>query len=154
MHISFQTVTVALSQLCSAFCCPAIHEVTTDFQAAAGVMMQPQSMSLIMEYVPHGNLFKSIQQDSKGTLQWWDRGRHVALDIAKGLAYLHSRKVTSKPTCSSTTAKTAPRPSSYLHAEDARCCFTADHCSADHFSAHHFNIIMQCNTMLLADHSS
>lgn len=55
--------------------------------------MQPQSMSLVMEYVPHGNLFKSIQQDSKGTLQWWDRGRHVALDIAKGLAYLHSRKV-------------------------------------------------------------
>ena len=55
--------------------------------------MQPQCMSLIMEYVPHGNLFRSIQQDSKGTLQWWDRGRHVALDIAKGLAYLHSRKV-------------------------------------------------------------
>ena len=55
--------------------------------------MQPQSMSLIMEYVPHGNLFRTIQQDSKGTLQWWDRGRHVALDIAKGLAYLHSRKV-------------------------------------------------------------
>lgn len=63
--------------------------------ATAGVMMQPQSMSLVMEYVPHGNLFKSIQQDSKGTLQWWDRGRHVALDIAKGLAYLHSRKVIS-----------------------------------------------------------
>ena len=60
-------------------------------------MMQPHSMSLIMEYVPHGNLFKSIQQDSKGTLQWWDRGRHVALDIAKGLAYLHSRKVASWP---------------------------------------------------------
>lgn len=60
--------------------------------------MQPESMSLIMEYVPHGNLFKSIQQDSKGTLQWWDRGRHVALDIAKGLAYLHSRKVSSRPT--------------------------------------------------------
>ncbi len=58
-------------------------------------MMQPQSMSLIMEYVPHGNLFRTIQQDSKGTLQWWDRGRHVALDIAKGLAYLHSRKVIS-----------------------------------------------------------
>ncbi len=55
--------------------------------------MQPQSMSLIMEYVPHGNLFRTIQQDSKGMLQWWDRGRHVALDIAKGLAYLHSRKV-------------------------------------------------------------
>lgn len=45
-----------------------------------------------MEYVPNGNLFKNIQQDSRGTLQWWDRGRHVALDIAKGLAYLHSRK--------------------------------------------------------------
>lgn len=59
--------------------------------------MQPHSMSLIMEYVPHGNLFKSIQQDSRGTLQWWDRGRHVALDIAKGLAYLHSRKVASWP---------------------------------------------------------
>ncbi|DBA77294.1 TPA: hypothetical protein ACH3X2_000816 [Trebouxia sp. C0005] len=58
-----------------------------------GVMMQPQSMSLIMEYVPHGNLFRTIQQDSKGMLQWWDRGRHVALDIAKGLAYLHSRKI-------------------------------------------------------------
>ena len=55
--------------------------------------MQPDSMSLVMEYVPHGNLFQSIQHDSKGTLQWWDRGRHVALDIAKGLAYLHSRKV-------------------------------------------------------------
>ena len=59
----------------------------------AGVIMQPDSMSLVMEYVPHGNLFQSIQHDSKGTLQWWDRGRHVALDVAKGLAYLHSRKV-------------------------------------------------------------
>ena len=54
--------------------------------------MQHESMSLVMEYVPNGNLFKNIQQDSKGQLQWWDRGRHIALDIAKGLAYLHSRK--------------------------------------------------------------
>ena len=59
----------------------------------AGVMMEPQRMSLLMEDIPRRNLLRSIQQDSKGTLQWWDRGRHVALDIAKGLAYLHSRKV-------------------------------------------------------------
>ena len=67
----------------------------------AGVMMQPDSMSLVMEYVPHGNLFQSIQHDSKGTLQWWDRGRHVALDIAKGLAYLHSRRVFLTASCAS-----------------------------------------------------
>ena len=46
----------------------------TDLLSPAGVMMQPDSMSLVMEYVPHGNLFKNIQHDSKGTLQWKDRG--------------------------------------------------------------------------------
>lgn len=62
---------------------------------SSGAIMQHDSMSLVMEYVPNGNLFKNIQQDSKGTLQWWDRGRHIGLDIAKGLAYLHSRKASS-----------------------------------------------------------
>ena len=61
----------------------------------SGAIIQHDSMSLVMEYVPNGNLFKNIQQDSKGMLQWWDRGRHIALDIAKGLAYLHSRKASS-----------------------------------------------------------
>ena len=81
--------------------------------------MQPQSMSLVMEYVPHGNLFKSIQQDSKGTLQWWDRGRHVALDIAKGLAYLHSRKVISNVTFMSKSSITLLWPPSCLYANGA-----------------------------------
>ena len=48
------------------------------------------------EYVPFGNLFRNIHHQSaseKDVLQWYNRGRKVAVDVARGLVYLHGRKV-------------------------------------------------------------
>ncbi len=47
------------------------------------------------EYVPFGNLFRNIHHPSaseKDVLQWYNRGRRVAIDVARGLVYLHGRK--------------------------------------------------------------
>ena len=52
------------------------------------------------EYVPFGNLFRNIHHPSaseKDVLQWYNRGRRVAIDVARGLVYLHGRKVRRRP---------------------------------------------------------
>ncbi|KAK9845241.1 hypothetical protein WJX81_000902 [Elliptochloris bilobata] len=54
------------------------------------------TISLVMEYVPFGNLFRNIHHPSaseKDVLQWYNRGRKVAIDVARGLVYLHGRKI-------------------------------------------------------------
>ena len=46
--------------------------------------------------MPFGNLFRNIHHQSaseKDVLQWYNRGRKVAVDVARGLVYLHGRKV-------------------------------------------------------------
>lgn len=46
--------------------------------------------------MPFGNLFRNIHHPSaieKDVLQWYHRGRKVAVDVARGLIYLHGRKV-------------------------------------------------------------
>ena len=50
----------------------------------------------VQEYVPFGNLFRNIHHPSaseKDVLQWYNKGRKVAIDVARGLVYLHGRKV-------------------------------------------------------------
>ena len=52
----------------------------------------------LQEYVPFGNLFCNIHHPSaseKDLLQWYHYGRKVAIDVARGLVYLHGRKVGS-----------------------------------------------------------
>ena len=46
--------------------------------------------------MPFGNLFRNIHHPSaaeKDVLQWYHRGRKVAVDVARGLVYLQGRKV-------------------------------------------------------------
>ncbi len=45
-----------------------------------------------------GDLFTALQNSTHGSgaahpLSWWRRGRSVALDIARGLTFLHSQHV-------------------------------------------------------------
>lgn len=65
----------------------------------AGALMEPGCTSLVMEFVPFGNLFQNIQNDMSHQVQWWQRGKQIALDIARGLVFLHSRKVRSLFVC-------------------------------------------------------
>ena len=56
------------------------------------VYTQPQAV------VQGGDLFSALQSSSHGSgaahpLSWWRRGRSVALDIARGLHFLHSQHV-------------------------------------------------------------
>lgn len=51
---------------------------------------------LVMELMEGGTLYDALANDdsTKRTFGWWRRGKGIALDIARGLAYLHSRHIT------------------------------------------------------------
>ena len=56
-----------------------------------GVCMQPDdSVWLVQELMEGGDLWGAIGQ---GRVTWARRGRRVALDIARGLHYLHSQNI-------------------------------------------------------------
>ena len=55
-----------------------------------GAYLSPEETLLITEYMEGGNLALNI---AAGRVTWWRRGRKIALDIAKGLTYLHSRRI-------------------------------------------------------------
>jgi hypothetical protein len=40
-----------------------------------------------------GDLCAAIARDSAGQLRWYNRGHRIALDIARGLYFLHSHEV-------------------------------------------------------------
>ena len=40
-----------------------------------------------------GDLRQALSADNDNQLNWWNGGKQIALDIAKGLAFLHSRNV-------------------------------------------------------------
>lgn len=40
-----------------------------------------------------GDLSEAIDKDKEGKFTWYRQGRAVALDIAKGIAFLHSMKI-------------------------------------------------------------
>lgn len=44
-------------------------------------------------YVQGGDLCKAISNDRSGDLGWYSKGHKLALDVARGLAFLHSCKV-------------------------------------------------------------
>ena len=49
-------------------------------------------------FIQGGDLFSALQSSSHGSgaahpLSWWRRGRSVALDISRGLHFLHSQHV-------------------------------------------------------------
>ena len=52
---------------------------------------------LVLEYMEGGDLFQAIQENSypldTGLLSWYQKGSTIALDIAKGLVFLHQHEV-------------------------------------------------------------
>jgi len=55
--------------------------------------MQADRTLLVMEYMIGGDLLNQIKHDSRGHFRWHKRGWSIALDIARGLNYLHSHNV-------------------------------------------------------------
>lgn len=55
-----------------------------------GAYISTESTLLVTEYMEGGNLASNIQA---GRVTWWKRGRKIALDVARGLVYLHSKRV-------------------------------------------------------------
>ena len=55
-----------------------------------GAVMQPDCTMLVTEYMEGGNLAQNI---AAGRVNWRRRGRKIAIDVAKGLVFLHSRRI-------------------------------------------------------------
>ena len=48
---------------------------------------------LVTEYLPRGDLWRALSKDAGHVFSWYRRGRAVALDVVRGLAFMHSKKV-------------------------------------------------------------
>ena len=55
-----------------------------------GAHLGAENTLLVQEYLDGGDLLRNL---AAGRVTWWRRGRKVALDVAKGLVYLHSRRI-------------------------------------------------------------
>jgi len=40
-----------------------------------------------------GDLRKALTADGPERVNWWNKGKQIACDVARGLAFLHSNKV-------------------------------------------------------------
>lgn len=54
-------------------------------------------MMMVTEYMQGGDLGTALAQDNpvNRRLGWYNKGSHIALSAARGLAYLHAQKVTA-----------------------------------------------------------
>ena len=54
-------------------------------------------MMMVTEYMQGGDLGTALARDSPANrrLGWYNKGIHIALSAARGLAYLHAQKVTT-----------------------------------------------------------
>lgn len=48
---------------------------------------------LVMEYVEGGDLWRALQREGSRVRSWMQQGRRVALDIARGLCFLHAHSI-------------------------------------------------------------
>lgn len=62
-------------------------------QFYGAVVEEGTDLMLVMELMEGGTLYDAISNDTTGSFLWWRRGKSIALDIARGLAFLHSRGV-------------------------------------------------------------
>lgn len=58
-----------------------------------GAAVQENDVMLVTEYMPQGDLFHALQGPRSSYYRWTSRGKYIALDIARGLVYLHSSKI-------------------------------------------------------------
>ena len=62
-----------------------------------GACLETKHAMLVLEFMEGGDLYQAIQESSypvdTGLLSWYQKGSRIALDIAKGLVFLHQREV-------------------------------------------------------------
>lgn len=62
-----------------------------------GACLEREHAMLVLEYMEGGDLYQAIQENTypvdTGLLSWYQKGSTIALDIAKGLVFLHSHEV-------------------------------------------------------------
>ena len=59
-----------------------------------GVCADQEQTMLITEFMAGGDLFHAMQSDQrKSDFNWYNKGRRIALDVARGLVFLHSQKI-------------------------------------------------------------
>jgi hypothetical protein len=67
------------------------------------VGMTSQAVSRYSTGLPHwlqgGDLREALNDDPHGELRWYRRGQSIALDIARGLHFLHSHDVSGIRVC-------------------------------------------------------
>ncbi|KAK9785595.1 hypothetical protein WJX73_001741 [Symbiochloris irregularis] len=58
-----------------------------------GVCVQGSQLCLVMQHMSGGDLWSKLENDETGEYQWYRKGRGIALDVAKGLVFLHSKRI-------------------------------------------------------------
>ena len=57
-----------------------------------GAFFSADRIALLTEFLPRGDLHRLLGRDTGGQLGWYRRGRAIALDVVRGIVYMHSRK--------------------------------------------------------------
>ena len=57
-----------------------------------GAFFSTDRIALLTEFLPLGDLHRLLGRDTSGQLGWYRRGRAIALDVVRGIVYMHSRK--------------------------------------------------------------
>ena len=64
-----------------------------------GACLDPEFPLLVLEYMQGGDLREAIQRDFDSQppkkFGWYGKGAKIALDVAKGLVFLHANKARS-----------------------------------------------------------
>ena len=55
--------------------------------------MDAQHPILVFEYMAGGDLYSCLHSKPSTEFSWYNRGCRVALDVARGLVYLHEQNV-------------------------------------------------------------
>ena len=55
---------------------------------------------MLVKMLQGGDLSEAMSNDKTGRLRWCNRGQYVALDVVRGLSYLHACKVCQHLACS------------------------------------------------------
>ncbi|KAK9819112.1 hypothetical protein WJX74_003168 [Apatococcus lobatus] len=65
----------------------------TNIVQFTGALIDPDQIVLATEFMPRGDLWHALRGDTQRLFAWSRRGRQVALDIVRGLVYMHSKSV-------------------------------------------------------------